>query len=239
MKKAVLASTFQIQYDSLLLNLKRNNFKLTKNMREWAVYEFPENFHASLIPINIPKIQAPRAMLKEMPETPVQGFMAQAREHWMVLTLGKHRKMIQAEQFFERMIDNFGVKSMRRSEMLYFLSRVTFRKIPGFVSFTDFVQLFANFGEKNLFFPKIVLLFKAVAVGIDHEIVFESVSAPPPRVLAPTVHFFNGSSYGFLVSFPNGRTLHVRNDVDLPFFSEYLVDSEGRRYSNWQTVLSS
>ena len=237
-KKAVLASTFQIQYDSLMMNLKRNGFRLVKNMREWALYDSPENFQTSSVMKNTPKSAGPRAVLRCAPQVPAQTFMSQARDRWLMLTQGKDLKLIHAETFYESVIDQFGVKSLKRSEMLYMLSRVMFPRLPGFISFQDFVQLFANFGEKSSIFPKLVLLFRAATATDDSWLVFECVEVPPKHPVHTTVHFFGGSSYGFIVSFPNGTTRHIRNDIDLPFFSEYLVDNMGNRYSSWQSALS-
>ena len=230
-KKSALASTFQIQNDSLMINLKRNGFRLLKNVKDWAIYAAPANFcmiSGSTKPCSIPKGKVVLGT--------DQSFSMHLCDKWKLITNGKQRTFVPIEDFFLRVIEVFEIKLLKKSDMFYLLSLVTFPKVPGQVSFTDFAQLYANFGEKNSIFPKMIALLKSAANG--SWLSLESGDLPPTTSKETKVTFYDGPSFGFRVSYKDGTFKHIRNEFDVPFFSEYLVDDKGIHYSDWETILS-
>jgi hypothetical protein len=38
--------------------------------------------------------------------------------------------------------------------------------------------------------------------------------------------------------FPDNRRKFIRNDFEMPFFSQYLMDEDGIQYQGWDDVLA-
>jgi hypothetical protein len=233
-KKQTLASTFQIQTDSLLLTLKRNNFSPVRSDAEWTVFSVPAGFSP---PPTAPRLRPstlPRARLELPDALPAfeTGFASQLTEKWSLIVDGRDVTRLPIATFLDRAIDVFGISGMARAEMFHVLSLVTFTTVPGFVGLSDFAMLFANFGEKNSIFPKLIATLNSRLVT-DRLLVFKCVE----RALDDGVYFSVGASFGWLIAAGERRTL-VRNDFDIPFFSEWLVGEDGAHFQTWDDALA-
>lgn len=239
-KRGVLAAAFQIQNDSLMLNMKRNEFVIVGNDRQWSICSLPADFRADIC---VTREKAPRSKAVLVAGTqlmpPNTSFQERARERWVVITDGVDTKRMTTDMFFMRVIDVFGIRGLTKADMFAMLSFIVLTTIPGFVYFGDFVQLFANFGEKNALFPKIIALMRATS-DCPGSLVRECIEGRlvPSATMSTRIAFSSGASFGFAISFSDGRTLHVRNDFTVPFFSEFLIDEHGTRYNSWKSVLS-
>jgi hypothetical protein len=238
-KKQILAATFQIQNDSLMINLKRQNFSFLRSELDWSIFSLPSNFS-----LDHPNFQTPRTptgrIRLQLPETVPSVDSAATpglSDRWKLILDNRDRTRIPLASFLARFVDIFGIKSLNRSDMLYLLSLVTFTTIPGFVNFNDFAQLYANFGEKNSVFPKLIGFLNSYVVANGY-VVFECID----KVAGPSegikIYFWLGSSFGFMMMLANGRPIHIKNDFDIPFFSKYLVDENGKQYQTWEEVLA-
>jgi hypothetical protein len=233
-KKQTLASTFQIQTDSLLLTLKRNGFSSVRSDSDWTVFSVPASFAPPSTPPRLRPSAAPRARL-DLPDgraTFESGFTSQLSEKWSLIVDGREVTRIPIATFLDRAIDIFAISALTRTQMFHVLSLVTFTAVPGFVGLSDFAMMFANFGEKNSIFPKLIATLNSRLVT-DRLLVFKCVD----RAVDNGVYFSLGASFGWFIVAAGRRTL-VRNEFDIPFFSEWLVGEDGAHFQTWDDALA-
>jgi hypothetical protein len=134
-------------------------------------------------------------------------------------------------------VEVFGIQGIQQHKLFHILSVVTFSLVPGFVSVDDFAQIYTNFGEKNGLFPKLIATLNSRLVT-DGLLVFESIEEPIERGDRGKVYFSLGSNFGFVIVCPDRTTKHVRNEFEIPFFSQWIVDADGTQYQAWEEVLA-
>jgi hypothetical protein len=237
-KRQTLAATFQIQNDSLMMNLKRQQFSPARSDGDWSVFTLPTNFSMEQPEVEPPK-PPERIRRVELPlriALPEANSSAGATEKWKQILDNRNVTRIPLDLFLSRVVEIFEIRSLPPADLFYMLSLVTFSSVPGFVQFNDFAQLYANFGEKNSLFPKMFGLLNSAAAS-NGFLVFECIDGPVPPAEQVQIYFSLGSSFGFVVVLPSGAAVHVRNDFEIPFFSKYLIDEDGNKYQTWDEVL--
>jgi hypothetical protein len=163
------------------------------------------------------------------------SFQTDAREKWNILTDKRSVTHLPLEDFCLRIIEMFPMRYVDKSDLFCLLSRFVFTTIPGLVDENDFLQLYANFGQRHHLFPKMVNLLRA---NRDYEfLVMECLDRPTTPVDRVVVYFSRGERFGFVVLWPDGRTMHIRNDFECSIDMEYLIDEQRRRYKYWENII--
>jgi hypothetical protein len=235
-KKSVLSQVFQIQVDSLALNFKRNKVIPAGTAGDWSVFRCPPDF---LKKIQVDMTETGKATRQARLSATWENrgesrFTTRCRENWKLMLDNRSVVRIRLDKFCLRILDVYGLRGMDRSDLFRMLSHFVFTRVPGFVQYEDFAQLFANFGEDLGIFPKMIALVRE-----DLELKFlELICVEDMAPVADTIRvfFLTGDRFGFLIVWPNGSRKRVRNDFDCPYHGEYLVDDEGQRYHTWRSV---